>query len=267
MYLGLGAIVSVAVLVVAGSQKRDLLRRRDVWIWAVAIVLFLVAVSNDVAVGSREVLIPGTDSIQELRQVFRAGSRFAWLLYYLLMVFGWWSVTVRFKAAPGRFLRLILPWCVVAIQVVDVGPGITALHRQSTDQAKAMSPSLEPVWDDLLKKYSQISIVPSVDANEDDVPMSEDQRVWFQNDALLQLAWLASINDIALNYGFCSRSCMNEARLSTQRVRRELEEGALDSRTIYIFSTVTEWRRASVNRKANARMIDGLFVLLGSDLS
>jgi hypothetical protein len=105
--------------------------------------------------------------------------------------------------------------------------------------------------------------VPVVDANEDDVPMSDEQRAWFYDDTLLELAWLASINDVALNYGFCSRSCMSEALQATRRVRRELDGEVLDSRTIYIFSTVEEWRKASEGRQENALMIDGLFVLLG----
>jgi len=263
LYLGLGTILSIVVFGVLTLKKYLISRKQDLWMWVASALLFMVAVSNNVAVGSREISIPLAASIQEFRQVFRAAPRFAWLLYYLLMIYGWWTVAVFAKTMSLRFVRLSIPWCIALIQIVDVGPGIVALQHQNNAKALSISSHLDPQWGELLGDYSRIFIVPVVDANEDDVPMSDEQRAWFYDGTLLELAWLASINDVALNYGFCSRSCMSEALQATRRVRRELDGEVLDSRTIYIFSTVEEWRKASEGRQENALMIDGLFVLLG----
>lgn len=265
-YLGLGVLLALVVLIVLLALRVLSINRSHAPMMAAAALLFLVSLSDHVAIGTRDVKLPVPPTLIELRQTFRAATRFSWLAYYLLIIGGWYAVAKLASRLSMNRIGLPLMSMVVIAQLVDVGPGVVALHRQVRDTRGEFAPTLARDWTPVIKKYRQISIVPSVDANEDDVDLTEEERTWFESDSLMQLAWLASINDVDLNFSFCSRSCLQSARRSTDETRGELSRLGPNDGTIYVFASENEWRSVAVQSATQPEIIGGLRVLLGTPL-
>jgi hypothetical protein len=262
-YLGLGVLLTVVVITFMVALRVVRLRRSHLPIIGVAVMLFLVSLSDHVAIGTRDIALPVPAFLIELRQTFRAATRFSWLAYYLLVISGWYGLTRISERMQKRAVALTLLSAVALVQIIDVGPGVLMLHKEIRDNRAEFAPTLAEEWTPLLAKYQQVSIVPSVDANEDDVDLTDEERIWFANDSLAQLAWLASVNDVRLNYSFCSRSCIQSARRSTEQVRNVLANFGPQDGSIYVFVNESEWRRVAEESGRQPLLIGGLRVVLG----
>lgn len=265
-YLGLGVILSVIVLIALLLGRRLRLRNSHVPLLVVSVLLFLVALSDHVAIGSRDVALPIPSVLVELRQTFRAATRFSWLAYHLLVISGWYAVSVSMSHATRLRRGVPLMLAVVLLQTVDVIPGVYKLHTAIRDNRADFAPRLEPEWSALFESYNRVALVPSVDANEDDVDLTDEERVWFDDDSLVQLAWLAALHEVELNYSFCSRSCLQSARKSTEQVRAELNRSGPADGTIYVFVSNEEWRRVAGANDGKAQLVGGLQVILGTPI-
>jgi len=262
-YLGLGVILTLILLIGAIGLRVIRIRRNHLPIIAASLVLFLVSLSDHVAIGTRDVSFPVPVILIEMRQTFRAATRFSWLAYYLLVIAGWYAASKLAKQCSSRVLQHGIVSLLVLVQILDVGPGVLKLHQEIRDTRSEFAPLLAGEWTPLLKSYKKVFIVPSVDANEDDVDLTEEERIWFADDTLAQLAWLASVNDVELNYSFCSRSCLESARRSTNDVRGEMSRRGLRDSSVYVFAENEEWRKFAADTGAPLRVIGGLRVLLG----
>ena len=262
-YLGLGAIVAVVSLIIFVLIARVRLGRHHWPLVAATSALFFVALSERLAVGGREFMLPVPDAFIEARQTVRAATRFAWLALYLLVILGWWALV----SASTRYLKPIVTTLVLVgvtlLQVVDVGPGVATLHEEVSRDKGVYAPDLGRQWSDLFEQYDRVKIVPSIDPNEDDMDYLPDEREWLADNRLFQLAWLAAFNDVKLNYAFCSRPCVDLARTSTTQARSELNDRGLEPGTIYLFSTESEWKQMTDILGAPAKKIDGFFAILG----
>lgn len=262
-YLGLGAIVAVTTLIFQLPVARVVLRRHHWPLAMAALALFVVALSDRIAIGGREFVIPVPNEVIELRQAVRASTRFAWLALYLLVVFGWWSLATASQRCRKRYLATLLLVGTASLQIVDVVPGVIKLRDEVKRDKDVYAPDLGREWSILFQEYGNVKIVPSVDSNEDDLDYLPDERSWFADTRLFQLAWIAAFNDIELNYAFCARPCFDLARTSTRSARSELSGLKLEPGTVYLFSTESEWKQAREATGASAKRIDGFFAILG----
>lgn len=266
-YMGLGVLITMPILVVWLARSLRASRSRLIPILIVAIALFLVALSERIALGGREFVVAIPEEVARIRQIFRAAPRFSWLLLYLLMVLGWSALThvvYRFNS-PRVALGLLLT--VATIQIVDVSPGVIDARASIRASKGEFAPDLSSRWKSLLRTYNQISIVPSIDANEDDVELTGDERKWIEEPKIFQLAWVAAMNNASTNFSYCARPCLTSARRSTREARREINSGDPARGIIYVFSNETEWRKSAAKLKAKPERIDGLMVVLTRPLS
>lgn len=261
-YLGLGVIVSVVILLAFFPMARFRLHSHHWPLVGVTAMLFGLALSERVAVGGREVVLPVPSVFIDIRQAVRAAPRFAWLSLYLLVILGWWAVAEVSRRYMNKKLALVLLVAVVTLQVVDVGPGVGKLQASVSRDKGSYAPNLGPEWSSMLDRYHSIVIVPSLDPNEDDMDYLPDEREWLADNRLFQLAWIAAFSDAKLNYAFCSRPCLNLARSATAEARTSLAGGLLEPGTIYLFSTEEEWKSTTRALNVESRRIDGFYAVL-----
>ena len=262
-YLGLGVLLSLAILAFVVATRILPIRRDLIPLIFVAVLLFMTALSEGIAVGGREFALPVPTPVIEIRQIFRAVPRFGWLAYYLLMIAGWHATSIFSRRVQLRGFHLTVLSTLALLQVTDVGPGVFSLHREISNVRAEFAPTLAAEWAPLLSKYDRVAIVPSVDASEDDVDLTKDERAWFADNSLTQLAWLSSLNNVELNYTFCSRSCIQSARRATKLVREELSRPGIESGTIYVFADEHEWRLISREKGLKPQILSGLMVVVG----
>jgi hypothetical protein len=264
-YLGLGVIATAVALCVYVVTTRFQVPQRLRFLLAAAALLFCIAVSNRVAVGGRDFLIPIPQVVAELRSVFRAAPRFAWLSMYVVVILGWVALSRLVDRFAKSSIALPVLVSVLLLQLVDVGPGVLQLRNTVSRSKGQMAPDLGESWGVVLEEHDRLLIVPSLDFYKDD--LARDQLPWVDNLPLAQLAWLAALNNTRTNFAYCARPCEEAAERSTKEVRAELASGDLAEGTIYVFSTREEWQRSAELASTNGEIIDGLFVLIGPPLS
>jgi len=264
-YLGIGAILSVGVLIFAMVWRKISLRRQVFPILAAAVILFLVALSSRITFLGREFNLGVLSIVDSPRQVFRSASRFAWLLMYLLFFLGVFAIDQVARQTTRFSLRSAVICSVALLQMFDIGPGILATRD---DVAKSKGPYLSIIgdeWRNIAKENSRIFLVPSINPNNNDLPWSREERRWFADknpDLIFELAWLAALQGNVTNFAYCARPCYTEALRSTVQIRKEIDSGKVKPRTVLVFSNESEWLRSAERLNVDPRLVDGAMVIV-----
>ena len=199
-YLGLGALVLVAVALV--SARRDLagsLRRHPVLAGALA-GLTVFAVSNRIELGNTLLFAyPLPSRLQQLAEVFRASGRFFWPVTVALLA---WCVAAVARALPWRAAVLVLALA-CAIQWVDLGG---ARQRSRARSARTETDALGPgraAWRTLVTAHRSVETYPSYACGPGE-----------ENEYDLQLQLIAVRSRVEINSAYLSRpnkDCGREA--------------------------------------------------------
>ena len=258
-YLGLGVLLGIPVLVLLIYRSC----KGTNWVQYAPIAascafLFLVALSNRVIVVQHEIVYPLPEVLLNLRQSFRAATRFAWPAYYVTIMFVVVSISKTFKLRRNNFVFLML---LTVINVVDQAPGLAHAHQQIVNQSAYVSPLVDPIWSVLGQKYKQINVFPNFDLQVGSI--SPDEEFW--NTRWFYFAKFAVDNHLSTGFGYFSRPITQYLGNSNSEMLADLEIGSPLPGTIYIISNKSIWenaRSALVNPR-DALVIDGYFVILG----
>jgi hypothetical protein len=171
-YAGLG---SLAVLVLAFplllTERRGLVGHR-IWPLAiVAVLLTLFAISPNMVIGDRAIVIPMPGFVMDLAGAMRSSGRFFWPVYYLLPLGAVWLVHRGFGDRISGVLLLLL----AALQVYDTYPGWSALRPHFEAAERSYQTSLEdPELAAVASHYNAVRMLPAGNASE-----NWGQVAWF----------------------------------------------------------------------------------------
>lgn len=258
-YLGLGTILTIPLIVVYVIRFRTVTWWRTVFpLLAVCVFLFLVAMSNRVAIVRHEFYYWLPESVLDLRQIFRAATRFAWPMYYLLTLAG---VVSLVRLVRGRRAIVMAVLLLVGVHTLDQIPGLVYAHRQLSSQPSYRSPLVDPVWGNLAKKYTKINLFPNFDLQVGEG--SPDAEFW--NGEWNHFAHFAVDNELATGFGYFSRPVTRFLEQDNSRMTTELTTGNLEENTIYVLSNPETWEYAKsrLADKQHALILDGYYVILG----
>lgn len=258
-YLGLGTILSLPLLFVYVVKHRSAAWWRTVFpLLSVCFFLFLVALSNRIVFVRHEFTYWLPSSILDLRQIFRAATRFAWPLYYLLTLAG---VVAVVRLVRGRKALIIAVLLLVGVHVFDQIPGLAYAHRELSSQPPYHSPLVDPEWSDLAKKYTKINLFPNFDLQVGEG--SPDAEFW--NGEWYHFARFAVDNQLATGFGYFSRPVTKYLVPDNIKMTRELTTGNLEANTIYVLSNSETWEAAKrqLDDRSKALVLDGYYVILG----
>ncbi len=262
-YLGLGAILTIPLLFLyMVGQRSATWWRTGFPLLSVCFLLFLVAVSNRVAVVRHEFTFWLPSSILDLRQTFRAATRFAWPMYYLLTLAG---VVAMVKLVRGRVAITIVALLLVGVHVFDQTPGLAYAHRELSVQPPYRSPLVNPEWSNLAKSYKKINLFPNFDLQVDEgVPDAE-----FWNEEWYHFARFAVENRLTTGFGYIPRPVIMYVEQDNKKMTYELTSGNLEANAIYILANPETWKAAKGNldEKSRALVLDGYYVILGPIIS
>ena len=258
-YLGLGVLLGISVFAVLIYKSRKGIN----WVQyapiaAACAFLFLVALSNRVIVVQHEIVYPLPELLLNLRQSFRAATRFAWPAYYVTILFAVVSISKTFKLRRNNFLFLTL---LTVINVVDQAPGLAHAHQQIVNQSAYVSPLVDPIWSVLGQQYKQINVFPNFDLQVGSI--SPDEEFW--NTRWFYFAQFAVDNRLSTGFGYFSRPITQYLGNSNSEMLADLEIGSPLTDTIYIISNKSIWEnaRSALANPRDALVIDGYFVILG----
>lgn len=265
-YLGTLSIAVIPLLCWAVFRHRVAVVRRFTTLGVVVALFAAMAVSNRVVIGRSEFTYWLPDLIVEMRQVFRATTRFIWPLSYLLIIGGWVALCHLSNSLKPRLAVTLLSLALV-LHAVDSSPGIAWAHERISARRESPNALVSPEWNRVFAQRSSIALVPTIDLQID----SDDKAVqaWIDSGRWIDVLNFASVRDVALNFAYQGRPRGTLADRITELNRRDLSSGSLKPGVVYVFSTESEWEqvRTALGSDALASIIDGYHVILGPENS
>jgi hypothetical protein len=247
-YLGIGVLAMAPIAAYALWRKppgRAALRYLP--LAAVALLLWAIALSNQVAWGDRLLFVaPLPDRILELVAMVRASGRLLWVGYYALML-AMAAIIVRNFSAPAATLVLAVG---LALQIADLSPrylALSAYFRQHfiVEAAQRAVPLPSPFWAAAARHYKTILFVPSL-------PVPPDFSA---------IALFAADHGMRINLGSFARLALERVAGATVKREQALAAGRLDPEVLYVLRPpdIVPFRAGPDD---GAGIVDGLLVLV-----
>jgi hypothetical protein len=256
-YLGTGIVLGliISALLMKRFSRTWNLKFNGPLVVAV-IGLFIFALSNRISFSGYELTYWWPQLFHDVRQVFRASSRFGWPLYYL-------SVTAAFCFVVYRLSfhkKVVFAVAILFASVADGGNGIQKVRNELAASNEYVSTIKDEKWTDLAENNDRMFIYPNFDLDSS-LGMSSDYpwaERWFD------LAKFAATNDLDTNFGGTPRPISDFVETENLRIKNELASGVLDTKTIYIIGDSKYWEtlRDQLINVADSYQIDGLNVLI-----
>lgn len=205
-YLGAGGILALGaalalMLLRPGSAAPDDDRPRLAPALLMAAALFVLSLSTSITLGKHVLFSYSLPApLQHLLEIFRASGRFAWPLYYLMLILSVAAIANRLR--PRYALPLL--GLIIGLQAYDLAPKFAEFHqrhRQTPIQFSAAPPALEP----LLKNAARLIVLPR--------PQGDDYLPWVQ---------LALAHGLSLNLGIIARADETTLRAHDEAILRTL---------------------------------------------
>jgi len=151
--------------------------------------------------------------LQKLFNLFRSSGRFAWPVFYFIVIFTLVSIM--------RYLRHPLPLLAFALvlQFVDIRPLTDEKHLAGFDPAYKAGLQNE-FWQGVIQTNEHLMVLaPRYNRDLDYEPLTV----------------LASVNGMTLNQGYFARSDITKSAAYVEQVRQDLLAGQPDAHTLYFF--------------------------------
>ncbi|WP_413437606.1 DUF6311 domain-containing protein [Sulfuriferula sp. GW1] len=217
-YLGLGVLLLLAVHLIASRSIIKQALKRHVFLLAALIGLLLLALSNQIFIGNWHVSVtPIFAQLGKLTDHFRTGGRLFWPIYYVLVIT---LVLVTLQRFNQRVAKVLLVLAVV-LQLVDT----QLLRRNMAENMHLGSAQVlsQKTWRPLLEGHQFLKQYPSFQCGG-------WAGKWPDNNANMELLWLAAKLDKPSNSAYLARSNRN--------CKDELAEGLsfnIEAGGLYVF--------------------------------
>ena len=237
LYLGIGfTVLSLIFLLSSWRKIASIGRTSTLWLLLICACLFLVGLSRTVSVGPIEFTYWWPSPLEDLRQTFRAATRFGWPLYYLIYI----AVVVRILDMSIRLkAKLIFASLFLLINVIDQSP----LYL-STSHFYRVNPVLSSLSSEIvnseLSNYSSIFFVPVFDLQKDRSTTKQSELLWRSGASFYEVLLVSSKLNLRSNFAYQSRSVGSIVELENTRLYARLNLGIIDKGELYVFKSQDE---------------------------
>ena len=253
-FLGIGvivlAIIAIFAIIVAQMRRpnrpRQRFRAHIVLLAILAILFTLIALSSNVRLFRKDILIYSWGPFDAISEMFRAIGRMFWLPYYIIYI-GIFAVLCH--TLQRRALSVLVAMMLI-LQLYDSRNAFVLCvekHKTKTWQ----SPMQDPFWEQAALRYTKVRVVP---------PSSSSEPPW------KELAQYACSHHMGINSFYFARSDENRLALEDKRMIQVIEgQSAFDPDALYVVthSNPMIWKlmkeRASQND--TIREIDGFRIV------
>jgi hypothetical protein len=237
LYLGIGfAVLSMIFLLSSRRKIAGISRTSTLWLLLVCLCLFLVGLSRSVSIGPFEFTYWWPSLLEDLRQTFRAATRFGWPLYYLVYV----AVIARILDMSFTLnKKLIFASLLLLINVADQSP----LYMSTFDFYRA-----KPVLSSLsserakseLSSFSSIYFVPVFDLQKDRSTFEQSEVLWRTRASFNEVLLVSSELNLKSNFAYQSRSVGSVVDLENTKLYARLNSGQIEKGELYVFKSLVE---------------------------
>ena len=260
-FLGTGILIILPFLVVS-LFRRVINRARATWLIMIPVasigaLLFMFAISKHVSIGPIEFNYWWPKTIIDLSQIFRATSRFGWVLYYLIYI-----AAVRYisKISRNDWLVLVVSFSVLSAQLLDQSLYLVHVNKTFSQMSRNSIP-IDIRWTAIKNQYSKIRIYPTFDMQID----SQDPGVlgWQENDRWYLPLKVSSEGNLQINFSYVSRPVGSLIDKENAKTISEIADKDLRIGNLYLFSLESEWRkfRRQIGENGDYFQIDGMYAI------
>lgn len=213
-YLGVGilGLLAAAVGLTTRTAKAPTAPPWSRWMVAVAVAMTLFALSPRVTLGPY-VLADATGPWAAPLAMFRASSRFAWPLTYLLLT---WAIVTVDRRSGSRAGAVILGLAVL-LQIADLSAAFRLRHDAARDPAFHAweDPFASARWDQLLPHYRHLVLAPPPQCGPAPVAYAPAMRLAARHGVTIN-AGVVTRGDVQARDRYCTEA---DARLDRADLR------------------------------------------------
>jgi hypothetical protein len=258
-FVGLCGVVALVVFLRKWSTRQN-------WqffapLLAAAGFLFLVALSNRIAVVGREIVLPVPQSFIEARQIFRAATRFSWIAYYLILVFGWVGLCRLQKRARLAPISLAL---LLIVGGIDQWRGVAAIRATFLSGSSWQNSLKSAEWDTLGSSSSRMYLFPTFDVQADAEALPPGAETWLSGSDWVDLVGFGAQHQLVTNFAYIARPVTQQVETANKWLQSALDNGTLPANSIIFFARELDWRNAQERSTGDylAKTLDGYFVIV-----
>lgn len=230
MYLGLGVILGLVLILsrfLSWAQHLYPHVKARPYLCILLLGFTLFAITNQVGVGQIELAFTLPKFILKVASILRASARVFWPVYYFIYLFMIYGLCRTFskRAAIAILGSLAL------IQSVDLYAGWQKTREATMRLEPALysNPLPSPIWNDLVKQYKNIRIVPERDQ------LNPDNMARFLAHEWKRFGRLASQNSMGTNATYLTRGDQPEKRISVNTdLLERMRDGRYEANSLYI---------------------------------
>ena len=233
--LGLLGLVGAVTLGLIYTDKPKNRKERAVLLLFFS-AFFLVGLSNQIYVGSYfvgNVHLPSF--ILQLFSIVRASGRMVWPITFLI-------ITISIILTSRFFRRSVASVALVFAVVLQAYDSIAAVGVSKSMFAREGAPNflVAPLWKDIGKRYTSISIVFP---NDFPILQPSNKDFWAADYSVLwkELGFFAIKNKMSMNAFYFSREAVIKNATASAELRKVLYSGKLDQKTLYVFINSHYW--------------------------
>lgn len=258
-YLGLVGVIGVVALIFSIPRW---LNRRNLQVFSplvgVAAFLFAVALSDRVAIVRREIQLPIPQVLVDVRQVFRAATRFSWVAYYLLLVLGWIAICKLTRRA--RIAAIALP-LILVLGVGDQWGGVTK-SRTKIVEVRRQSTFRSVEWESFGRSATKMFLVPTFDIQEDD--REPTVEAWLADSRWADLIAFGAEHQLITNFTYSPRPVTRQVKLANAQLSEMLRQKKIPQSSILFFALKSDWLVAGKSLRPGdiAKSLDGYFIIV-----
>lgn len=264
-FLGFGAVVSCfAALTLFREADRSLVRQLAPLATG-AVLLYLVAVSNNVTIGPWSFSYPLPELAETLRQVVRVSTRLSWLLYYFVIVVG--VIGIDRLTRERRATGLGVLSFVVLTQLISTLPRVVGDESGVLRKSAGGTVIQDARWNTWAKSVDGVMVYPVFDVQADRDPETAKALILAQTLDWFSIIWWAAENNLPINFAYRSRPVADTVERENQRLQAEFTSGRLNERAIYITASRDVWRPVvpQIPLSMDTVFVDGLYVIYPKD--
>jgi hypothetical protein len=257
-FLGISSLfLLIPASLFALRNIRSIRYKKHLPILSAAVLMLVIALSNQIVFIRREFTIPVPDRFLELRQIFRSATRFAWPLTYLLVLYGL-IVLVKVKKKSFRIFAIS---SVVLLQFADSVNLVKDVNRHFHDKEQVVLLNSD-YWSSIGERIDAIRLVPTFDLISDG--KSSDAEKWLADGKWFSLTEFSGRTRNKINFGYVARPTTAYVSSTNESVQSSIQSGNFERRAMYVFATPELWRQAikTMPSFGRSQILDGFFLII-----
>lgn len=246
-YLGMGGILLVICAIITLIIKKtgvNALLARPWPFYAGLLILFLLALSNNMGIFVWQIHIPIPKRIEDMAQFFRSSGRMFWPVFYTIIVASF-AIIFHFWSRQATILLLL---AAITLQAPDVHALVSSQFVRGQNDALIGSLTFikDGFWQMAAKKYSKVRGYPIRG------PKSQRWNVF---------GFYALKNGMGTDIVYLSRYNTDNVATLEKDTLEKIKTGKLDGDSLYIVDDATFELAKKSGANARMKVIDGFNVI------